>query len=98
MLKFWKWPKFLHGSGHDYYEHQETKELYGRQLLNLSEKLLWAMFAPFLALAVNPEKLDIIVVASGSLGIFLSGLYLRHQGLKIIDESKCGKLKIYTGD
>ncbi|QIL90516.1 hypothetical protein GNX18_12675 [Microbulbifer sp. SH-1] len=98
MLKCFNWAQFLHGSGHNYYEHQETKELYGKQLLSLSAKLLWAMFAPFLALAVNPEKFDPIYFAAASLGLFISGLYLRHQGLKIIDECKCGKFEIYTGE
>jgi hypothetical protein len=95
-LRVWKWPEFLHGRGHDFYDGKQAKELYGKQLVSLSEKVFWAMLAPIFGFFLNPEAIDLKLVMYAT-GVFLSvGLYFRHQGLKIIDELDGGKIKIIT--
>ncbi len=92
--KFWKWPQFLHGRGHDFYESEEAKELYGKQLLSLSEKAFWLLLAPALGYFLRPNEIDLRLLSIGEFFILCAGLYLRHQGLRIIDELKTKKIKI----
>lgn len=92
--KVWKWPQFLHGKGHDFYQSEEAKELYAKQLLSLSEKLFWLLFAPLLGYFLKPNEVDLLSLALGVFVILCLGLFSRHQGLRIIDELKTKKIKI----
>ncbi|WP_257285475.1 hypothetical protein [Endozoicomonas sp. SESOKO1] len=92
--KFWHMPQFIHGKGHDFYDSKEAKQLYAKQLVSLSEKVFWAMIAPFFCFFLNPEKVDVCLVACSSLIFLLIGLYFRHQGLKIIDELELEEIEI----
>lgn len=93
-LKFWRWPQFLHGKGHSFYESEEAKELYAKQLLSLSEKIFWLLLAPLLGYYLKPQEIDIFMLGTGGTAILTVGLYFRHQGLRIIDELKTKKIKI----
>lgn len=92
--KFWRWPEFLHGNGHKFYDTEAAKELYGKQLVTLSEKLFLSAIAPFAGYFIDPIKFNIILTAISVIAITCVGLYFRHQGLRIIDELESGKIKI----
>lgn len=95
--KNWKnWLAFLHGKGHEFYKTKAAKELYGKQLISLSEKMLWAMIIPFLGYLIEPDNVPIVSVASSSLIFFLIAMYFRHQGMKIIDGLESNKIPIYV--
>lgn len=90
----WDWWKFLHGKGHCFYLSREAKELYGRQLISLSEKLFLFMFAPFFGFFLNLEDVNLVATMLGALSLALGGLYLRHQGLLIIDQIKTREIEV----
>ena len=92
--RFWHWPEFLHGKGHAYYDSAEAKELYAKQLIALSEKVFWRLFAPLLGYYLKLQDVGIPQLAIGTIVILCTGLYFRHQGLRIIDELKTKKLTI----
>ena len=94
IFKVWRWPQFLHGQGHSFYQSKEAKELYAKQLISLSEKIFWLLFAPLFGYFLNPEQINIIMLGVAILVLLCIGLYLRHQGLKIIDDLQTRKIAI----
>ena len=86
--------RFLHGTGHRFYLSKKAKELYGRQLVSLSEKLFLFMFAPFFGFFLDIEEVNLLAIILGALSLALGGLYLRHQGLLIIDQVKTKEIQI----
>ena len=92
-IRPWDWWKFLHGKGHCFYQSREAKELYGRQLVSLSEKLFLLIFAPFFGFFLNIEDVNLLAIILGALSLALGGLYLRHQGLLIIDQIKMQEIE-----
>lgn len=92
--KFWKWPEFLHSEGHKFYESKEAKEIYAKQLISFSEKIFWLAFAPVFGLLIKPEKFNLAHVGFAVFFMIGCGLFLRHQGLRIIDEIKTKKIEI----
>ena len=93
-----EWWKFLHGKGHCFYLTREAKELYGRQLVSLSEKLFLLIFAPFFGFFLNLEGVNLMAVILGALTFALGGLYLRHQGLLIIDQIRTQEIEAESSD
>ncbi|GAA6183778.1 hypothetical protein NBRC116595_10260 [Aliiglaciecola sp. NS0011-25] len=81
-----KFFSFLHGKGHQNYKSKAAKNLYALQLISLSEKVLWVMFAPFASFLFNSVKVPIFLACIMSLVFLVVGLYFRHEGLNIIDE------------
>ncbi|WP_421621134.1 hypothetical protein [Alkalilimnicola ehrlichii] len=90
----WRAWRFLHGRGHHYYVSREAKRIYGMQLISLSEKVFWFTLAPLLGYFLRLEEVSPIPVAIGALTIICSGMYLRHQGLLIIDQIETKEINI----
>jgi len=88
--------EFLHGRAHHHYQSEEAKRLYAAQLISLSEKLLWLMLASFLPFFLSPSPQSLILLSISAFVFLMSGLYLRHGGLKIIDEINTGEIEIIT--
>ncbi|AKX51336.1 hypothetical protein AKN92_07385 [Thiopseudomonas alkaliphila] len=91
--KFWHWFKFLNGKAYTIYKSDEAKELYGKQLISLSEKVFLGILLPLMSYFFTPEKAELIVVIIAATSIFICGIYLRHKGLCIIDEINLKKSK-----
>lgn len=98
IWKVWKWPEFLHGKGHNFYKSEEAKEIYAKQLISLSEKVLWLLLAPIFGYFLQPDSFEQLQMGIASTAILCVGLYFRHQGLRIIDEIKTDKIKVFVSN
>ncbi|WP_316348705.1 hypothetical protein [Desulfuromonas acetoxidans] len=94
MKSIWKLLQLMDKKGHNFYETKQAKELFAKQLISLSEKAFWAAIAPLFGVFISPDKININYLIVAVCTFIAVGIYLRHQGLLIIDDVNSGKIKI----
>ena len=93
MKNFLHWYKeVFHGQGFRAYKSGKAKEKFADSILKIADKLFWAPLASLVAIGLNGKELVFEVFFITAVLLIL-GMWLRHVGLKAIDEVEADKKK-----
>ena len=84
----------LSGRGHLTYTSPRAKEEFARQLISMSEKIFIATLLPLLGYMLAPSTINLGLLLLADSVFFFGGLYLRHEGLKVLDDIAMNRIAV----
>jgi hypothetical protein len=84
----------LSGRGHLAYTGKRAKEEFAKQLISVSEKIFLATLLPILGFMLKPTELNLSLLIVADSVFIIAGLYLRHEGLKVLDDIDANRIEV----
>jgi len=84
----------LTAQGHEIYSSRRAKEEFAKQLISVSEKVFLGTLLPLFGYMLDPSKVNIGFLIVASFAFAICGMYVRHQGLKVLDDLEANRIQI----
>ena len=80
--------------GHVNYTSRRAKEEFAKQLISVSEKIFLGTLLPLFGYMLDSSKVNLCFLIPATLVFALFGMYVRHQGLKVLDDIEEKRIQI----